>query len=99
MFTGKTLTEGEIQDKIASGAYNCDQLSFPALRQLVIDDCTPDCDLLYADLPFPKLRQVRLSGAAKSILYCSRLKLTWIRDLNISIKSGGLDDTADILCH
>ncbi|KAJ2869367.1 hypothetical protein GGH93_006178, partial [Coemansia aciculifera] len=56
-YRGKTLTEGEIQDKIVSGAYNCDQLSFPALRQLVIDDCTPDCDLLYADLPFPKLRQ------------------------------------------
>ncbi|KAJ2859900.1 hypothetical protein GGH94_005844 [Coemansia aciculifera] len=47
------LTEGEIQDKIGSGAHCCEQLSFPALKELSISNCTPDCDLLYADLPFP----------------------------------------------
>ncbi|KAJ2057520.1 hypothetical protein GGI17_005591 [Coemansia sp. S146] len=28
----QALTEDEIQDKVASGAHNCDQLSFPALK-------------------------------------------------------------------
>ncbi|KAJ2859850.1 hypothetical protein GGH94_005873, partial [Coemansia aciculifera] len=56
-FRGKEIayTEGEIQDKVASGARCCDQLSFPALKQLYIQDCTPDCDLLYADTPFLEL--------------------------------------------
>ncbi|KAJ2034663.1 hypothetical protein H4S03_004829, partial [Coemansia sp. S3946] len=57
-----TLTEGEVQDKIASGAHNCDQLCFPALRELAIWNCTPDCDLLYANLPFPELKKVVISG-------------------------------------
>ncbi|KAJ2871978.1 hypothetical protein GGH93_004385, partial [Coemansia aciculifera] len=52
------LTQVEILDKIASGAQNCDQLCFPALKQLFIRNCTPDCDLLYADLPFPELNYV-----------------------------------------
>ncbi|KAJ2873997.1 hypothetical protein H4R27_006532, partial [Coemansia aciculifera] len=56
------LTEGEIQDKVASGVHNCDQLSFTSLRELVIQNCTPDCDLLYADLPFSELKKMGLSG-------------------------------------
>ncbi|KAJ2863140.1 hypothetical protein GGH94_003804 [Coemansia aciculifera] len=81
----QALTEDEIQDKVASGAHNCDQLSFPALKQLSIAYCTPDCDLLYADLPFPKLEKVKLAGYINNIRYCSRLKLTWIRDLHVEI--------------
>ncbi|KAJ2876535.1 hypothetical protein H4R27_006328, partial [Coemansia aciculifera] len=77
----KAHTEDDVRNKIASGAYNCDQLSFPALKQLSIQNCTPDCDLLYADLPFPKLKKVDLSGPISSIRHCSRLKLTWVRDL------------------
>ncbi|KAJ2879314.1 hypothetical protein H4R27_005384, partial [Coemansia aciculifera] len=74
-FRGKEIayTEGEIQDKVASGARCCDQLSFPALKQLYIQDCTPDCDLLYADLPFRELNFVRLSGTINSIRHCIRL--------------------------
>ncbi|KAJ2868531.1 hypothetical protein GGH94_000063 [Coemansia aciculifera] len=91
-----TYTEGEIQDKIASGARCCDQLCFPALRQLVIDNCTPDCDLLYTDLPFPKLKKVDLLGSINSIRHCSRLKLTWVRDLSVVIFSDDSDDTPAI---
>ncbi|KAJ2050670.1 hypothetical protein H4S04_002452 [Coemansia sp. S16] len=65
------LTEGEVQDKIASGARCCDQLYFPALRELAIRNCTPDCDLLYADIPFPELKKVVLSGSISSIRHCS----------------------------
>ncbi|KAJ2469831.1 hypothetical protein GGI03_000063 [Coemansia sp. RSA 2337] len=81
----EALTESEVQDKVVSGAYCCDQLSFPALKQLSIRGCTPDCDLLYADLPFPELKMVRLSGFINSIRHCSRLKLTWVRDLKVII--------------
>ncbi|KAJ2907999.1 hypothetical protein GGI21_003327, partial [Coemansia aciculifera] len=49
------LTEDEIQSRVSSGARNCDQLCFPALKELIIYNCTPDCDLLYADTPFPEL--------------------------------------------
>ncbi|KAJ2869144.1 hypothetical protein GGH93_006249, partial [Coemansia aciculifera] len=90
------LTEVEIQDKIVSGAHCCDQLCFPALRELVIDNCTPDCDLLYADLPFPELKCVRLSGTIDSIRHCIRLRFTRVRDLKVGIFSWSLGDTADI---
>ncbi|KAJ2754101.1 hypothetical protein GGI19_002652 [Coemansia pectinata] len=90
------LTEVEIQDKIVSGAHCCDQLCFPALRELIIRNCTPDCDLLYADFPLPKLETVKLSGTAKSILHCSRLKLTWVRDLAVFIYPSDSGDVADI---
>ncbi|KAJ2040726.1 hypothetical protein H4S03_000841 [Coemansia sp. S3946] len=79
------LTESEVQDKVVSGAYCCDQLSFPALKQLSIQNCTPDCDLLYADLPFPELKDVHLTGSITSIRHCCRLKLTWVRDLKVRI--------------
>ncbi|KAJ2064911.1 hypothetical protein GGI17_000718 [Coemansia sp. S146] len=92
----QALTEGEIQDKVASGANNCDQLSFPALRYLIIRNCTPDCDLLYADIPFPKLEKVHVSGSFNCIRHCSRLKLTWVRDLSVTIFPTDLGDTADI---
>ncbi|KAJ2859260.1 hypothetical protein GGH94_006200 [Coemansia aciculifera] len=52
------FAEGEIRDRAASGVHCCDQLSFPALKQLYIQNCTPDCDLLYADHPFPELNYV-----------------------------------------
>ncbi|KAJ2751494.1 hypothetical protein GGI19_004445 [Coemansia pectinata] len=81
----KETTEDEIQSKTASGAHNCDQLVFPALTQLVIQKCTPDCDLLYADLPFAELETVRLVGSFDEISHCCRLKLTWVRDLHVEI--------------
>ncbi|KAJ2827217.1 hypothetical protein FBU31_003226, partial [Coemansia sp. 'formosensis'] len=90
------LTESEIQDKIASGAHNCDQLRFPALRELAIDECTPDCNLLYADVPFPNLKRVRLSGSINSIYHCRRLKLAWVGDLDVSVRVFKSDSTADI---
>ncbi|KAJ2021272.1 hypothetical protein GGI03_000389 [Coemansia sp. RSA 2337] len=89
------LTEGEVKNKIVSGAHNCDQLVFPALRELSIDDCTPDCDLLYANLPFPELKEVRLSGDFTHIRHCSRLKLTWVGDLYIYVSSTHSRDSAD----
>ncbi|KAJ2053986.1 hypothetical protein IW146_001028 [Coemansia sp. RSA 922] len=92
---GMGLIESEIQDKIASGAHNCDQLSFPVLRELVINNCTPDCDLLYTDLPFPALEKVHLSGSIASIRHCSRLKLTWVRDLRVDVGPGNLGDGTD----
>ncbi|KAJ2431161.1 hypothetical protein GGF41_000673 [Coemansia sp. RSA 2531] len=94
--SGTDLTESEIQDKVVSGAYCCDQLSFPALKQLSIRDCTPDCDLLYADISFPALENVRLSGSIASIRHCSRLKLTWVRDLHVNVGPCKLDNATDI---
>ncbi|KAJ2863142.1 hypothetical protein GGH94_003806 [Coemansia aciculifera] len=92
----QALTEDGIQDKIASGAHNCDQLCFPALKQLSLRNCTPDCDLLYADLPLPMLENVRLSGPINSIRHCSRLKLTWVRDLHVAVDPCNLGDATDI---
>ncbi|KAJ2868530.1 hypothetical protein GGH94_000062 [Coemansia aciculifera] len=93
---GKLFTEGEIRYKVNSGAYNCDRLRFPALRELAIENCTPDCDLLYADIPFPELKKVHLLGSITSIRHCSRLKLSWVRDLTIIIFPSDLGDTADM---
>ncbi|KAJ2261816.1 hypothetical protein GGI01_002009 [Coemansia sp. RSA 376] len=93
--SGTDLTESEIQDKVVSGAHCCDQLSFPALRELVINNCTPDCDLLYADLPFPELKNVYLCGSVNSIRHCCRLKLTWVRDLHVDVFTNNLSDATD----
>ncbi|KAJ2071324.1 hypothetical protein GGH13_003432 [Coemansia sp. S155-1] len=90
------LTEGEVQDKIASGARCCDQLYFPALRELAIRNCTPDCDLLYADIPFPELKKVVLSGSISSIRHCSRLRFTNIGDLEVDIISPYSDEAPEI---
>ncbi|KAJ2102319.1 hypothetical protein GGI09_001275 [Coemansia sp. S100] len=90
------LTEDKIRDKIASGAHNCDLLCFPALKQLSIRNCTPDCDLLYADIPFPKLKKVHLWGSINCIRHCSRLKISWVRDLQVSIFSAKPGDKAEI---
>ncbi|KAJ2018223.1 hypothetical protein GGI14_002449 [Coemansia sp. S680] len=90
------LTEVKIQEKIASGARSCDQLCFPALRQLYIRNCTPDCDLLYTDLPFRKLEKVYLFGNIDNIRHCSRLKLTWVRDLSVEIHAPEPDQTAEV---
>ncbi|KAJ2427878.1 hypothetical protein GGF41_001538, partial [Coemansia sp. RSA 2531] len=94
-YSAMVLTESEVQDKVVSGAYCCDQLSFPALKQLSIRNCTPDCDLLYADLPFPELKYVRLSGSVNSIRHCSRLKLTWVRDLHVTFYTCNLSDATN----
>ncbi|KAJ2796301.1 hypothetical protein H4S07_006259, partial [Coemansia furcata] len=64
---GKALTEAEIREKVALGALNCDKLCFPALRELRIQNCTPDCDLLYADLPLPELKKLTIFGSINSI--------------------------------
>ncbi|KAJ2243749.1 hypothetical protein GGI13_006487 [Coemansia sp. RSA 455] len=93
---GMPLTEGEVQDKIASGAHNCDQLYFPALRELAIRNCTPDCDLLYADIPFPELKKVVLSGSISSIRYCSRLGFAQVGDLEVDIISPYSGDAPEI---
>ncbi|KAJ1912440.1 hypothetical protein GGI16_005408 [Coemansia sp. S142-1] len=90
------LTESEVQDKIAAGARCCDQLYFPALRELAIRNCTPDCDLLYADTPFPELKKVVLSGSIGSIRHCSRLRFTRVRDLSVHILPAESDDTVEI---
>ncbi|KAJ2247431.1 hypothetical protein GGI13_005047 [Coemansia sp. RSA 455] len=90
------LTEAEIDDKVASGAYCCDQLCFPAPRELSIENCTPDCDLLYADIPFPELQNVVLSGNFDSIHHCSRLRFNWVRNLSVVILSVDSGDTAEI---
>ncbi|KAJ2103299.1 hypothetical protein GGI09_000736 [Coemansia sp. S100] len=95
---GNVFSEDEIQNKVASGARCCDQLRFPALKQLTIVNCTPDCDLLYADLPFPKLKSVHLSGSINSLRHCSRLKLTWVGDLTIQISPSYSGDLTDIYC-
>ncbi|KAJ2341982.1 hypothetical protein GGH92_005575 [Coemansia sp. RSA 2673] len=91
-----SLTEDEIKNKVASGGRCCDQLCFPALRELSIENCTPDCDLLYADIPFPELKKVRLSGSISSLRHCSRLKLFWIRDMSVTIFPSDLGDTTDM---
>ncbi|KAJ2885358.1 hypothetical protein H4R27_001438 [Coemansia aciculifera] len=93
---GKALTGGEIEDKTGLGAHNCDQLSFPKLKQLSISNCTPDCDLLYADRPFHELERVHLSGPSFSISHCSRLKFTRVENLDVNITSSDLGDIADI---
>ncbi|KAJ2813497.1 hypothetical protein H4S07_000649 [Coemansia furcata] len=93
---GKALTEAEIQEKVALGALNCDQLCFPALRELWISNCTPDCDLLYADIPFPELKTVVLSGSIDSISHCTRLKLTWVQHLSVTITPSSSDNSTDI---
>ncbi|KAJ2828558.1 hypothetical protein GGI24_002362 [Coemansia furcata] len=92
----KALTERELQDKVASGAYNWDKLEFPSLRELEIRNCTPDCNLLYTDHSFPELNRVYLSGSIDGICYCMRLKLSWVRDLHVSIYQDTLGDTAEI---
>ncbi|KAJ2253839.1 hypothetical protein GGI13_002485, partial [Coemansia sp. RSA 455] len=94
--TDTPLTESEVQDKIASGARCCDQLYFPALKQLYIQNCTPDCDLLYADIPFPELDFVALYGTINCIRHCSRLRFTGVRDLSVHISSAKSDDIAGI---
>ncbi|KAJ2097905.1 hypothetical protein GGI09_003584 [Coemansia sp. S100] len=91
-----SLTEAEIDYKVASGAHCCDQLCFPALRELSIENCTPDCDLLYADIPFPKLKKVHLSGSINCIRHCSRLRFNWVRNLSVVILSVDSGDTAEI---
>ncbi|KAJ2748481.1 hypothetical protein GGI19_006097 [Coemansia pectinata] len=97
-FEGKEIayTEVEIQDKMASGARCCDQLCFPALKQLSIEYCTPDCDLLYADLPFRELEKVYLFGNFDNICHCSRLKLSWVGDLRVEIHSSEPGETAEV---
>ncbi|KAJ2891840.1 hypothetical protein IWW38_003453 [Coemansia aciculifera] len=90
------LTDDKIQSRVSSGAHNCDQLCFPVLKELVIYNCTPDCDLLYADTPFPELERVTLVGSFDNIRHCSRLKLTWVRDLKVHIMSPRVDVTTGI---
>ncbi|KAJ2840463.1 hypothetical protein FBU31_000393 [Coemansia sp. 'formosensis'] len=90
------LTEGEIQERVDLGAQYCDQLQFPALKYLAVDKCTPDCDLLYMTLPFPELERVKLSGTAKSILHCGRLKLTWVGTLHVWVNASKSDTSTDI---
>ncbi|KAJ2336946.1 hypothetical protein GGI00_000535, partial [Coemansia sp. RSA 2681] len=87
------LTKDEVQRKITSGAYNCDQLQFPVLQRLEINNCAPDCDLLYADTPFPELEEVELSGTLDELCYYSRLKLAWVGDLTIYLSLHTTDDT------
>ncbi|KAJ2430654.1 hypothetical protein GGF41_000894 [Coemansia sp. RSA 2531] len=93
---GNVFSEDEIQNKVASGACCCDQLRFPALKQLTIVNCTPDCDLLYTDLPFRRLEKVYLFGNIDNIRHCSRLKLTWVRDLSVEIHAPEPDQTAEV---
>ncbi|KAJ2741370.1 transporter [Coemansia sp. BCRC 34301] len=89
-------TEDEVQDKVASGTFNCDQLHFPVLKQLHIRNCTPDCDLLYVDTPFPELEKVDLSGAITSLCHCKRLKLGWVGSLKVGVDSRWNSLTTDI---
>ncbi|KAJ2746704.1 hypothetical protein GGI20_001125 [Coemansia sp. BCRC 34301] len=89
-------TEDEVQDKVTSGAFSCDQLHFPVLKELFVQNCTPDCDLLYADTPFPELRHVHLSGSIDSINYCRRLKLGWVGDLDVTIDTRLIGPAANI---
>ncbi|KAJ2458749.1 hypothetical protein GGF42_001882 [Coemansia sp. RSA 2424] len=89
------LTKDEVQRKTTSGAYNCDKLCFPVLKKLEVDNCTPDCDLLYADTPFPGLEKVDLSGTFDEIRHCRRLKLNWVGDLYIYISLLDTDDMTD----
>ncbi|KAJ2457194.1 hypothetical protein GGF42_002827 [Coemansia sp. RSA 2424] len=88
--------DDEVRSRVISGAHNCDQLCFPVLKRLIISNCTPDCDLLYADTPFPKLEMVRISGTFDEIRHCTRLKLIWVGDLRVEINSSWDDLAADI---
>ncbi|KAJ2013346.1 hypothetical protein GGI06_003846, partial [Coemansia sp. S85] len=63
----KLATAAEIQSKAASGALNCDQLVFPALIRLTIENCTPDYDLPYAEAPFTELKRIHILGALDDI--------------------------------
>ncbi|KAJ2412013.1 hypothetical protein GGI10_003938, partial [Coemansia sp. RSA 2530] len=81
----KLATAAEIQSKAASDALNCDQLVFPALIRLTIENCTPDCDLLYAKAPFVELKSAHVFGVLDDISHCSRLKLAWVRDLHVEV--------------
>ncbi|KAJ2441261.1 hypothetical protein GGF42_007353, partial [Coemansia sp. RSA 2424] len=87
--------EEEVQSKVASGALNCDQLCFPVLKKLEINNCTPDCDLLYADTPFLRLEKVDLSGAFDVICHCTRLKFNWVGDLYVYISLLDTNVTTD----
>ncbi|KAJ2507504.1 hypothetical protein IWW47_001076, partial [Coemansia sp. RSA 2052] len=89
------LTKDEVQRKITSGALNCDQLFFPVLKKLEISNCTPDCDLLYADTPFPELEKADLSGTLDEICHCRRLRLAWVGDLYVYISLFDTNDMAD----
>ncbi|KAJ1670740.1 hypothetical protein GGF38_001308, partial [Coemansia sp. RSA 25] len=89
------LTKDEIQSKVASGALNCDQLCFPVLKKVEIHNCTPDCDLLYADTPFPGLEKVDLSGTFDEICQCSRLRLAWVGDISIDVFLVNTDDMTE----
>ncbi|KAJ2461326.1 hypothetical protein GGF42_000269 [Coemansia sp. RSA 2424] len=91
-FVHNEFTKDEVQRKITSGAYNCDQLCFPVLKELEINGCTPDCDLLYADSPFSGLEKVDLSGTLNAIRHCHRLSLAWVGDLYISAFPAGSHD-------
>ncbi|KAJ2042812.1 hypothetical protein H4S04_007102 [Coemansia sp. S16] len=55
-----------------------------------------NCDLLYADIPCPELKEVVLSRSISNIRHCSQLKLTRVCDLSVCIFSADLDGTADI---
>ncbi|KAJ2742893.1 hypothetical protein GGI20_004153 [Coemansia sp. BCRC 34301] len=95
-------TEDEVQGKVTLGALNCDQLQFPTLKELRIHNCTPDCDLLYADTPFPELEKVRLTVTIKSLFNCKRLKLGWVGDLNVEIdtfENGATTGIHDVTNH
>ncbi|KAJ2831898.1 hypothetical protein GGI24_001425 [Coemansia furcata] len=92
---GKAPTADEVQEKIALGKLNCDQLRFPALRKLTIINCTPDCDLLYTDTPFPGLKRMSLYGSIDSIRHCTRLKLTWVRRLNVNVSPISSDNPTE----
>ncbi|KAJ2910371.1 hypothetical protein GGI21_000938 [Coemansia aciculifera] len=89
-------TEDEMQRKVSSGARNCDQLCFPALKELRVENCTPDCDLLYADVPFPELERVTLVGLPEYVRHCIRLKLGWVKDLKVSIEESSSISTIDL---
>ncbi|KAJ2254076.1 hypothetical protein GGI13_002356 [Coemansia sp. RSA 455] len=95
-YSVEEATEDEVQSKTISGAHSCDQLVFPALTQLAIQNCTPDCDLLYADLPFAELESVRLTGSFDDIANCCRLKFTWVRDLYIDIYASRPEEVAKV---
>ncbi|KAJ2337492.1 hypothetical protein GGI00_000209 [Coemansia sp. RSA 2681] len=89
------LTKDEVQRKITLGAFNCDQLLFPVLKKMEISNCTPDCDLLYADTPFPELEEVDLSGSLDEIRHCTRLRLACVGDLYVYIRLLEIDDITD----
>ncbi|KAJ2331504.1 hypothetical protein GGI00_003222, partial [Coemansia sp. RSA 2681] len=63
--------------------------------KLEISNCTPDCDLLYADTPFPELEKADLSGTLDEIRHCRRLRLAWVGDLYVYISLFDANDMAD----